>query len=108
ERAVAAGVERSSIVLDPGFGFSKTSEHSLAVLRELERICALGFPVMVGLSRKRMIGELTGVAAAAQRDAGSAGAAVVALMRGARLFRVHDVGMHRQALDAAFGVLSGQ
>ncbi len=106
ERAVAAGVERSSIVLDPGFGFSKTSEHSLAVLRELDRVCELGFPVMVGLSRKRMIGELTGVAAAAERDAGSVGAAIVALIRGARVFRVHDVRMHRQALDAAWGVIS--
>ncbi len=108
ERATAAGIERASIALDPGFGFSKTSEHSLAVLGGLERICALGFPVVVGLSRKRMIGELTGVTRAAQRDAGSAGAAVVALMRGARLFRVHDVGMHRQALDVAWGVISDQ
>jgi dihydropteroate synthase len=108
ERATAAGVERSSIVVDPGFGFSKTSEHSLALLRELDRVCGMGFPVMVGLSRKRMIGELTGVGAAAERDPGSVGAAVVALVRGARVFRVHEVGMHRQALDAAWGVLSDQ
>ncbi len=108
QRGTAAGISRSSIVLDPGFGFSKTSEHSLAVLRELDRIVALGFPLLVGLSRKRMIGELTGVSDAAQRDAGSVGVAVVALMRGARLFRVHDVAMHRQALDAAWGVLNGQ
>ncbi len=108
ERAAAAGVARSSIVVDPGFGFSKASEHSLAVLRQLDRFCDLGFPVMVGLSRKRMIGELTGVGVAADRDAGSVGAAVVALVLGARLFRVHEVGMHRQALDAAWGVLSGE
>jgi len=107
ERAAAAGVARSSIVVDPGFGFAKASEHSLAVLRQLDRFCDLGFPVMVGLSRKRMIGELTGVGVAADRDAGSVGAAVVALVRGARLFRVHEVGMHRQALDAAWGVWSG-
>ncbi len=105
ERAAAAGVARSSIVVDPGFGFSKASEHSLAVLRQLDRFCDLGFPVMVGLSRKRMIGELTGVGVAADRDAGSVGAAVVALVRGARLFRVHEVRMHRQALDAAWGVI---
>lgn len=108
ERATTAGVERSSIVVDPGFGFSKTSEHSLAVLRELGRVSDLGFPVMVGLSRKRMIGELTGVQDAAQRDAGSVGVAVVALIRGARLFRVHDVARHRQALDAAWGVIGAQ
>lgn len=105
EVARSAGMAESSIIVDPGFGFSKTPEHSLAVLRELERVRELGFPVLVGLSRKRMIGELTGTAAAAERDAGSVGAAVVALMHGARLFRVHEVGMHRQALDAAWGAL---
>lgn len=108
ERATAAGIDRSRIVLDPGFGFSKTTAHSLAVLGALDRVCELGFPVMVGVSRKRMIGELTGVETAAERDAGSVGVAVVALMRGARLFRVHDAGMHRQALDAAWQVMSGQ
>lgn len=105
ERARAAGVDRLSIVVDPGFGFSKASEHSLAVLRELDRVCGMGFPVMVGLSRKRMIGELTGVANAADRDPGSVGVAVMALMRGARVFRVHEVRAHRQALDAAWGVI---
>ncbi|HUR92299.1 MAG TPA: dihydropteroate synthase [Gemmatimonadaceae bacterium] len=108
ERALAAGVERSSIVVDPGFGFSKTSEHSLAVLRELERVRGMGFPVMIGVSRKRMIGELTGVERAVERDLGSVGVAVVALTRGAGVFRVHDVRGHRQALDAAWGVLSSQ
>ena len=108
ERAVAAGVAESGIVVDPGFGFSKTSEHSLVVLAELDRVCALGYPVMVGVSRKRMIGELTGVSNAADRDPGSVGVAVLALARGARLFRVHEVRAHRQALDAAFGVLSGE
>ncbi|MGI9141523.1 MAG: dihydropteroate synthase [Gemmatimonadaceae bacterium] len=107
-RAVASGIEIGSLVLDPGIGFSKKSEHSLALLRQLDRVCGLGFPVMVGLSRKRVIGEMTGVSVAAERDAGSVGAAVASLVRGARLFRVHEVGMHRQALDAAWGVLSGQ
>lgn len=107
-RAVASGIDIGSLVLDPGIGFSKKSEHSLAVLRQLDRVCGLGFPVMVGLSRKRVIGEMTGVSVAAERDAGSVGAAVAALVRGARLFRVHEVGMHRQALDAAWEVLSGQ
>ena len=107
-RASKAGVERSSIVVDPGFGFSKKSEHSLKVLRDLERVCGMGLPVMVGLSRKRMIGELTGVSVPADRDPGSVGVAVIALMRGARVFRVHQVRAHRQALDAAWGVLSSQ
>jgi dihydropteroate synthase len=108
DHALSSGIAKESIVLDPGFGFSKTSAHSLAVLRELERVCALGYPVMAGLSRKRMIGELTGIEVAAERDAGSVGAAVVALARGASLFRVHDVRLHRHALDAAWRVLRGE
>jgi len=106
DRAAAAGVAPESIVLDPGFGFSKTTEHSLALLRQLNRVCDIGFPVLVGLSRKRMIGELAGVPAPADRDAASVGAAVVALAAGARLFRVHDVALHRHALDAAWAVLT--
>jgi dihydropteroate synthase len=105
ERALAAGVARDQIVLDPGIGFSKRSEHSLAVLRELPRIVDKGFPVMVGASRKRVVGELTGVAVPAERVHGSVGVHISALVSGARLFRVHDVSAHRQALDAAWSVL---
>jgi len=102
--AVAAGVETDRIVLDPGIGFSKRSEHSLAVLRELPRLVALGRPVLVGVSRKRFIGELSGVSVPAERVAGTVGANVVALERGARLFRVHDVRPTREALDVAWAI----
>jgi dihydropteroate synthase len=104
ERATRAGVARERIVIDPGIGFAKRSEHSLAVLAGLPRLVALGYPVMVGASRKRFIGELTGVAAADERGAGSVGAHVGALDRGAMLFRVHDVRVHRQALDVAWAI----
>jgi dihydropteroate synthase len=104
-RALSAGVAPESIVVDPGIGFAKRSEHSLRILAELERVAALGFPVMVGVSRKRFIGELSGVERAAERVAGSVGANVAALMRGARLFRVHDVAPNRQALDVAWGIM---
>jgi len=103
--ATAAGVDRRAIVLDPGVGFAKRSEHSLRTLAELARIVAIGFPVMVGVSRKRFIGELSRVRLAGERLAGTIGANVVALMNGARLFRVHDVAAHRQALDVAWGIL---
>jgi dihydropteroate synthase len=104
ERATRAGVARERIVIDPGIGFAKRSEHSLAVLAGLPRLVALGYPVMVGASRKRFIGEVTGVAAADERGAGSVGAHVGALDRGAMLFRVHDVRVHRQALDVAWAI----
>ena len=102
--AVRSGVDRHSIVLDPGIGFAKRSEHSLAVLAELHRITSLGFPVMVGVSRKRFVGELSGVDRPSDRVAGTIGANVAALMRGASLFRVHDVAANRQALDVAWAV----
>jgi dihydropteroate synthase len=105
ERAMAAGIARESIVVDPGIGFAKRSEHSLRVLAELHRVASLGFPVMVGVSRKRFIGELSGVDRAADRTAGTVGANVAALLRGARLFRVHDVAPSRQALDVAWGIV---
>jgi dihydropteroate synthase len=104
-RALSGGVAREAIVVDPGIGFAKRSEHSVSVLNELPRIIALGFPVLVGVSRKRFVGELAGVQTPDERTAGTLGANVVALTRGARLFRVHDVAPNRQALDVAWGIL---
>ncbi len=100
------GIESGRIAVDPGIGFSKRSEHSLAVLARLPELAAWGHPVMVGVSRKRFIGEITGVRNAAERVHGTVGASVAALLRGARLFRVHDVAAHRQALDVAWAVMS--
>lgn len=99
-----AGVPPESIVVDPGIGFSKRSEHSLALLAGLARVTSLGFPVLVGVSRKRFIGEITGVAKASERDAGTTGANVAALLAGARLFRVHEARPARQALDVAWAI----
>ena len=106
-RAEQGGVGRERLVVDPGVGFAKRTEHSLAVLRELPRVAALGLPVLVGASRKRIVRELTGVEAPVARMYGSVGLHVAALARGARLFRVHDVRAHREALDAAWPVLDG-
>ena len=104
--ARAAGVAEACIVVDPGIGFAKRSAHSLRLLAELPALVALGHPVLVGVSRKRFVGELSGVSTPADRVAGSVGAAVAALARGARLFRVHDVAAHRQALDVAWAILA--
>jgi dihydropteroate synthase len=100
--AEGAGVARDAIVLDPGFGFSKRTEQSLTILRELPRLVDQGYPVLLGLSRKRLIGELTGVTDAGHRDAATTGANVYGFLRGARLFRVHDARLARQALDVAW------
>jgi len=90
ERCREAGIARERILIDPGFGFGKTLEHNLALLRQLGRIADLGYPVLVGLSRKRMIGAITGRAPDA-RVAGGVAAAVLAVQSGARIVRTHDV-----------------
>ena len=101
-----AGVARDAIAVDPGIGFAKRPEQSLAMLKSLPRLVDWGMPVFVGVSRKRFVGEITGVSNPADRVHGSAGAAVAALMRGARIFRVHDVRASRHALDVAWAVES--
>jgi dihydropteroate synthase len=93
---LAAGVARERIVIDPGFGFGKTVEHNLELLRRLPDIVALGYPVLVGLSRKSTIGALTGRDVGG-RLAGSVAAALAAVARGAAIVRVHDV---RETIDA--------
>ena len=100
-----AGIARERIVVDPGFGFGKTLAHNLDLLRNLGDIAALGFPVLAGVSRKSMIGAITGRDVDA-RLAGSVAAALAAAVRGARLLRAHDV---RETVDAlaVFGAIDG-
>lgn len=93
-----AGIAKSRIVVDPGFGFAKTLEHNLALLAGLERLADLGVPLLAGLSRKRTIGELTGREATDDRVHGSVAAHLIAVQRGARLVRVHDVAATVDAL----------
>ena len=92
-----AGIDKRRILVDPGFGFGKTLEHNLALLRALARFAELG-TVLVGLSRKGMIGTLTGRSDPAERAAGSAAAALIAVQNGATIVRVHDVAVTRDAL----------
>lgn len=96
EACEAAGVARSNIVIDPGFGFGKTLEHNLQLLRRLSRFEDLALPVLVGISRKSMIGQITGCAPD-ERLAGSLAAATLATWLGASIMRVHDV---KETVDA--------
>ncbi|MGI8633554.1 MAG: dihydropteroate synthase [Solirubrobacterales bacterium] len=106
EHAVAAGISEQRIWVDPGIGFGKTLEHNLELIRRLDELCALGRPVLIGASRKRFIGELTGRPTDA-RVAGTVAAHVVAHARGARVFRVHDVAPHVDALTIGRAVAHG-
>jgi dihydropteroate synthase len=106
EHAAAAGVQEENIILDPGIGFGKTLEHNLALLRHLDSLVELGFPVLVGASRKSFIGRLTGVEEARDRIPGTVAANVIACELGATFFRVHDVRANREALAVAWAILN--
>lgn len=97
--ALAAGVPRGQIVVDPGLGrFGKTTAQSLRLLRELHRLAELGCPILLGASRKSVIGDVTGQAVPAQRVAGSIAAHLYGASHGAAILRVHDVAPHADAL----------
>jgi dihydropteroate synthase len=100
---VAAGIGRERLLVDPGFGFGKRLEHNLTLLARLAELGRLGLPVVVGLSRKSMIGTITG-RAGAERLAGSVAAAVLAVGKGARIVRAHDVAATVDALRVAAAV----
>ncbi len=107
EFAVGEGIREERIQLDPGIGFGKTGEHNLQLLHRLPELVALGFPVVVGASRKAFIGRLTGQEEPAARVPGTLAVNVLALAAGARIFRVHDVREHVQALTVAAATLRG-
>ncbi|MBY0270193.1 MAG: dihydropteroate synthase [Burkholderiales bacterium] len=104
--AEQAGIVRERIVVDPGFGFGKALDHNLELLRRLDAIASLQVPVLAGLSRKSMIGTLTG-RDAVDRLAGSLAAALLAVQRGAAIVRVHDVAATRDALAVWQAVSAG-
>ena len=105
EYAVAAGVRLENIIVDPGIGFGKNLEHNLALLHNLDAIVDLGFPVLIGASRKSFIERITGVQEARDRVFGTVATTVLAFEQGATFFRVHDVRANRQALAVAEAVL---
>ena len=107
--AVAAGIAEERVCLDPGIGFGKTPDQNLELVRRLDRIVAIGRPVLVGLSRKSTLARVVGgPGARVGTDASAVGAAVAAFDRGATLFRVHDVRSHVEALAAAAAVERGR
>ena len=106
ERATRAGVDEGNIVLDPGIGFGKTLEHNLALLNRLDVLVELGFPVLVGSSRKSFLGKLSG-RGPKDRLFGTVATNVLAYERGATFFRVHDVLANKEALTVAAAIRRG-
>lgn len=103
--ARGAGVPTDAIVVDPGIGFGKTREHNLLLLRRLDVLAGLGYPILVGVSRKRFIGEVLGGRGTGERLLGTAAAVALAVVGGARLVRVHDVGPMRDVVLVTEAVL---
>ena len=104
ERAARAGVAHGDIILDPGIGFGKTYAHNLALLNRLDALVELGFPVLVGASRKSFLGKIVGSDSSKDRLFGTVATSVLAYERGATLFRVHDVRANKEALAVAAAV----
>jgi dihydropteroate synthase len=99
--AVAQGIAEERVWLDPGIGFGKRLDHNLELLRRLDELVAIGRPVVVGTSRKSFLGTLAGGAGELERLPGTIATNVLALERGASVFRVHDVAQVAQALAVA-------
>ena len=105
EVAQQAGVESGQIVVDPGIGFGKRTEHNLQLIARLDRIVELGYPVLLGTSRKRFMGEIAGASDPAQRMPATVVTTGWGLRAGAKIFRVHDVWQNRQALELTQALL---
>lgn len=103
QAAEQAGIRRSRIVVDPGFGFGKSFDHNLALFRRLDRIKALGLPLLIGISRKSMLGQITGQPVDARVHA-SVAAALLAVQRGADILRVHDVAATMDGLAVLYAI----
>lgn len=108
EIARNAGVTDTSITLDPGFGFGKDLQHDVELMARFEEIVSLGYPLLVGTSRKRTLGALTGRQVAADRDIATATTSALLRMSGAMIFRVHNVSATRDALRVADAILQAK
>ncbi len=107
EDAIAAGIARTRIIVDPGIGFGKTTAHNLEILARAQAFAALGVPVMIGPSRKRFIGEILNVAEPLDRRMGTAAAVAACVLAGIECVRVHDVAACRQVADMCAAIRGG-
>lgn len=107
EAAVVAGVARERIILDPGIGFGKTRAHNLTLLHQMDRLCRLGYPILLGCSRKRFMGSLCDEADPSALVGATVATTALGVAQGVRLFRVHDVRPNRQAADVAWRLSKG-
>ncbi|MEC9244112.1 dihydropteroate synthase [Nitratireductor rhodophyticola] len=108
EIARHAGVRDEQVMLDPGFGFAKNTQENIEIMARFEELAGLAFPLLVGTSRKRFVGAVTGRESAEDRDMGTAATSALLRMKGAAVFRVHDVAINRDSLKVADAMLAAQ
>ncbi|NIN35379.1 MAG: dihydropteroate synthase [Gammaproteobacteria bacterium] len=106
DAAIAAGINKTNLILDPGIGFGKTREHNLVLMANLNVFVDTGYPILLGASRKRFMSSICEVARADELVAATCATSVLGLVAGVRIFRVHDVKENRQALDVAWHVIN--
>lgn len=103
--AEQAGLSKSNIILDPGIGFGKRTPHNLELLSHLHLLCDTGYPVLLGTSRKRFMGEICAIEDPAQRMPATCATTALGVLAGAKIFRVHDVWQNKQAADVSYAIL---
>lgn len=104
DAALAAGIKKHNIVVDPGIGFGKRKQDNLDLLANLDKILAIGYPVLLGTSRKRFMGSICAVSEPAELVTATAVTTALGVMSGVQIFRVHDVKENRQAADVAWAI----
>ena len=102
--AVRAGVDKGNIILDPGIGFGKKTEHNLQILQNLNKICGLGYHSLLGTSRKKIFSEVSSNNNPADRVSGTCATSALGVLSGINIFRVHDVWQNKQAIDVAYAI----
>ena len=106
KKAMDLGISKDKIILDPGIGFGKKTEHNLEILNNLENFSRLGFYTLLGTSRKKILGEISGNNNPVDRIAGTCATSALGVMAGINIYRVHDVWQNKQAIDVAYAIKS--
>ncbi len=104
KKAIQNGVNQDKIILDPGIGFGKKTEHNLEILKNLKEFTNLGYHTLLGTSRKRIFGEISGKNNPADRVSGTCATSALGVMSGIKIYRVHDVWQNKQAIDIAYAI----
>ncbi|MAW35332.1 MAG: dihydropteroate synthase [Gammaproteobacteria bacterium] len=104
KKAIQQGINQDKIILDPGIGFGKKTEHNLEILKNLEKFTNLGYLTLLGTSRKRILGEVSGENNPSDRVSGTCATSALGVMSGINIYRVHDVWQNKQAIDIAYSI----